>query len=498
LGFTATARAQSYNSSVRIDQMQPASAGSPFARAEGPHDRFTEGVSYAFRVVGDYGYRPLRTRLVGGSPNVAGETSDKFPVEHAVLVHVGAQLSPLYWLNFELNMPFAAFETGTADDSTKGQPVPAGKPGVGDLRIGAHARPVSTKAFDLQLGARIWAPSGMTASYLTGQKKLFRLEAVIAASGEADFFLYGCTLGIAPMWFAGRDGDRLAASCAAGFRLAPFVQAALEPHFAAFTYAPDALDPLGGLKNASFALQFEPMGSLTFHVGDFWIGLVGGGGIGGAPGTPIARALLSLTYATRGKRVVEEEARDSDLDGIADGYDACPKEAGPKERRGCPEKQDSDGDGVIEGDACPDQPGAHYEDPKANGCPDRDNDHIADPIDQCPTEPGQAPEGCPKFARLKGKEFVVTPPIVFPAGSDRLGENETAALIEIVRTVRANPKIAHLAFRLGTQGTAARLTDSRAKTMLSVLSDQNLGSSRFELVLADDLAGGLVKVVITR
>ena len=56
--------------------------------------------------------------------------------------------------------------------------------------------------------------------------------------------------------------------------------------------------------------------------------------------------------------------RDRDGDGLPDGEDRCPEQAGPANLR---------------------------------GCPDQDADGIADPDDQCPTEPGTAQrQGCPE------------------------------------------------------------------------------------------------------
>ena len=90
-------------------------------------------------------------------------------------------------------------------------------------------------------------------------------EAVVAAAGELDSFLYGCTLGISPLWFAGRDGDRIAASCAAGLRVGSHVRLAIEPHVAAFTFRAEPSQPtLAGLGDARRSLSFEPMGSVAF------------------------------------------------------------------------------------------------------------------------------------------------------------------------------------------------------------------------------------------
>jgi hypothetical protein len=338
---------------------------------------------------------------------------------------------------------------------------------------------------------------------LSGKSKFSRFEFVPAVVGAVDLFEYGCTLGIAPLFFGGRDGDRLAASCAAHFKLAPMIALGFEPHFAVFSYSPVASqqkpsEHVPGMSNADFAVQFEPTASVAFSFGDFSLGVSGGPGLGGAPGVPKARAMLTLGWAARGERVVEEVVADADLDGIADEYDACPDAAGPKDRRGCPDERDTDGDGIIEGDACPDEPGASYEDPEANGCPDRDNDHLADPIDPCPAEPGVSSGGCPKFARLEQGDFVLDPPIKFNAGSWKLSKDAVAAITEVVATMRANPKIEQVSIVIGSKRSSPRLTDKRAATVLKVLNEQNFDSSRYELVLKDDLKAGELQISVVK
>jgi OOP family OmpA-OmpF porin len=476
--------------------MQPASAGSPFTRAEGPHDEFNTGIAYAFRLTGDYAFMPLQSTVERPTPTMSSE--DVAPVAHALLFHLGASLSPLYWLNFELNFPFAIYEGGDEDTRISSESFDAGTAGQGDLRIGAFGRPITGDDFDLALGARFWAPIGSEAAYLGGEHKYFRFELVASAAGEIDVVQYGCTLGLSPLFFAGGDGERVAASCAAHFTLAPAIAVGLEPHLALFSYAPPDVDRedrrMAGLGNGDVVAQFEPLGAGHVRFGNFHLGLAGGPGIGTAPGTASARVMLSFGYADRGERVIEVVVHDADLDGIEDEYDACPEEAGPKERRGCPDPKDSDGDGIIEDDACPDEPGAKYDDPEANGCPDQDNDHFADPVDPCPTEPGPTTEGCPKYARLEGDDFVIKPPIRFPRRSAKLPAKSKEALIEVIRTMRANPKIEQVSLSIGTKGARKKLTNDRAATILSIFTDQSVDSNRFEVELSADLKSGQVKV----
>ena len=81
---------------------------------------------------------------------------------------------------------------------------------------------------------------------------------------------------------------------------------------------------------------------------------------------------------------------DADKDGVADIEDECPKEKGSRRTKGCP---DADKDGVADkDDACPKEKGTK----KTNGCPDADKDGIADKDDACPKEKGsEENNGCP-------------------------------------------------------------------------------------------------------
>lgn len=85
---------------------------------------------------------------------------------------------------------------------------------------------------------------------------------------------------------------------------------------------------------------------------------------------------------------------DTDGDGVPDNIDECPTVPGLVSNNGCPlERKDTDGDGVMDDvDLCPDVPGLS----KFSGCPDTDGDGIEDRLDKCPTVAGLAIFlGCP-------------------------------------------------------------------------------------------------------
>ncbi len=492
----AGAAGPAINSGVRIDQLQPASPESAFFRSEGPHNPAAEGVEFAAAVTLDYGKDVLRDNLF----DVNGTHTSTPLVASALLARVAGSVSPLHWLAFDLSLPFALLETGSTPPTVGGIQPAAGKgPGVGDLRVGVHFRPLDTTRLGVIVGGRVWAPFGSQAAYLSDST--FRAELDVGVAGEVNRALYGCTLDVAPGFFARRSGDRLAGACAGYFKLNDLVAIGVEPTFEVVTHPLFELD--GGAASNTFGVVFEPLLGVRLHLGGVRVGLALGPGIGAGMGTAQVRGLLDVAYVGLGKPPKPPPAppADRDLDGILDDVDACPDEAGPPSEdpklNGCP-LHDRDGDGIRdEEDFCPDRPGIPYPDPKANGCPDSDNDGLPDPIDECVNEPGPPPTGCPKYARLATGGFKVEPPIDF-AGGDKLRPEPRAALEEVAATLRANPKIERVTIVVGTKGVKPPLSEKRVQEILLVLRAGNLDPSRYEVTLQNDLRAGLVHVKIAK
>lgn len=119
----------------------------------------------------------------------------------------------------------------------------------------------------------------------------------------------------------------------------------------------------------------------------------------------LERAQASAKAAWQGSRG-DECQPDTDMDGIHDGIDQCPKEPedfdGDRDEDGCPEF-DRDGDGINdEIDLCPDKPEDKDDYMDDDGCPELDNDAdgIRDDLDNCPTVPEDRDgwediDGCP-------------------------------------------------------------------------------------------------------
>jgi hypothetical protein len=504
-----SAQADPPRNGVRLDGLQTASPDSTFFRAEGPHEKKPGVTEIGLSLGLDFAEAPLRAVVV----NEDGTTGEeRRVVERALLLRVGASLAPAYWVWMDLQAPFALFEQNGITEGERwvfaGQTVRAPvAPALGDLRAGLHFRPIDTESFDLIIGARYWAPVGSIEAYLSDGQ--FRAELDLGAAGRVGKVLYGCTLAVAPGFFAPRDGDRIAASCGVHGQAVSFLSIGLEPSFALFRDRRDSTIPLQGGRQVvdAFTFQIEPLAAMRFDFGGFSVALAGGPSFGDAPGTPQGRAMLQLAYRFDGKPKPPPpppgKPTDIDLDGIPNDSDACPEQAGPdstvEKLRGCP-ILDSDGDLIRDDDdACPVKAGVKHPDVKANGCPDSDNDLLPDPADGCRNEPGDEKNtGCPVYARLDKKGFLVNPPIVFADGSSALSKQAKAAFEEIAATMRANPKLGHVSIALGTKGAPGAVSDKRAEQISLVLLSANVDSQRFEVVLQEGLKSGVVEIRLVR
>jgi outer membrane protein OmpA-like peptidoglycan-associated protein len=148
---------------------------------------------------------------------------------------------------------------------------------------------------------------------------------------------------------------------------------------------------------------------------------------------------------------------DYDRDGVADAEDACPNQAGvasvDPSRHGCPGEVDRDGDAIADRvDACPDKKGARSEDPSRHGCPaqDSDGDGVADAEDACPSERGQrshdpARSGCPRDVRVTTGEIVILKQIHFRFGRASLDQTidpvSDDLLTEVRDVIQQHPEI---------------------------------------------------------
>jgi outer membrane protein OmpA-like peptidoglycan-associated protein len=154
------------------------------------------------------------------------------------------------------------------------------------------------------------------------------------------------------------------------------------------------------------SVSAEAMAALELNLGGSLVLSAGAGtSLAFAVGSPDLRAFFAIGWGNAGDRLA---ASDDDGDGIVEG-DACPDAAedvdGVAPEDGCPDPGggDADGDGILEGDVCPDEAEDKdgYQD--EDGCPELDNDAdgIPDAADKCPDAPEdkdgfQDEDGCPE------------------------------------------------------------------------------------------------------
>ncbi len=266
------------------------------------------------------------------------------------------------------------------------------------------------------------------------------------------------------------------------------------------------------------ATRFEFLGGLRWGgLQCFGFTAGAGAGIGSGIGAPTWRAIGGLIYECEAGAtpvVVEAPERvakavDADGDGIVEG-DACPDVAEDRDGRedddGCPEADppvDTDGDGLADrADRCPGEAEDRDGFADADGCPDPDNDAdgFADAVDKCPDQaetPGDAgPEdGCPdpKIRRLRsgaaaveGRMVRLDEKVRFDADSARMMPSARALLADVARLMIDHPELgivrieAHTDSR-GDDERNLRLSWQQAEAVRDYLVDLGVPSARLEV-----------------
>ena len=169
---------------------------------------------------------------------------------------------------------------------------------------------------------------------------------------------------------------------------------------------------------------------------------------------------------------------DSDGDGITDKDDKCPEIAGLLEYRGCP-FADRDGDNVPdEDDLCPDTPG------DMEGCPDTDKDGLHDGIDSCPKLAGaKSNKGCPEL-REEEKEVLnfAMRAVQFETAKATLKEESFAILDQIVEIMNRYPgyklRISGHTDNVGDEEFNQVLSEERAKACYQYLTSKGISPGR--------------------
>lgn len=214
---------------------------------------------------------------------------------------------------------------------------------------------------------------------------------------------------------------------------------------------------------------------------------------------PRAPAAPAFAYASW---VPPPPPRDSDHDGIPDGFDACPTLPGVASTvviaSGCPPPgyyddglaaKDRDGDGVNDdADACPEDPGPA----ETRGCagpPDVDHDGIADAVDACPnvagpTRPDEKTSGCPT-AWIDGERIRIVESVHFGSGSADLAPESSAILDAVGGVLASHADVTRVRIEGHTDGRGSpngnrALSVKRAESVVRYLVAHGIAAERLE------------------
>ena len=177
---------------------------------------------------------------------------------------------------------------------------------------------------------------------------------------------------------------------------------------------------------------------------------------------------------------------DTDGDGIPDNKDKCPKQPGPPITQGCP-IIDTDGDGIPDNrDKCPKEPGP----PINHGCPykDTDKDGIPDDQDKCPTKPGpKENNGCPyKLIKITDNMIVLKQKIFFKFGKAVIQRRSYPILDEIAQAMKDHPnwkvEIQGHTDNVGSASYNKKLSRRRAFAVYKYLISRGISPSRLTYV----------------
>lgn len=167
---------------------------------------------------------------------------------------------------------------------------------------------------------------------------------------------------------------------------------------------------------------------------------------------------------------------DADKDGIPDKLDQCPSQAGVADKKGCPDNTDTDKDGVVDReDSCPQEAG-----PADNrGCPDRDEDRdgIVDRLDKCPKAAGsKEDDGCP-LIDVQDSTIKLARPVRFMQDSTTIESNSRTALAAVAKAIREDQSLKSVTMEVSASGdkkAAKSLAKKRAQVLQKLLVDAGI------------------------
>jgi outer membrane protein OmpA-like peptidoglycan-associated protein len=181
----------------------------------------------------------------------------------------------------------------------------------------------------------------------------------------------------------------------------------------------------------------------------------GGTGIGDAGyGREGWRVFVGLRWS----RATLPPDEDWDKDGVPNGKDLCPRDAGPAE---------------------------------LDGCPDVDGDLIPDREDRCPHDPGPAEnDGCPisvdePVVEIESERLTLKDSIQFDTAKDSIKRPSFAILDQIAKLVNEHPELKRIRIEghtdnVGNATYNKDLSERRARSVVRYLADKGVKRERLE------------------
>jgi outer membrane protein OmpA-like peptidoglycan-associated protein len=430
-------------------------------------------------------------------------------VGHRVGAHVIGSIALFDWARVGVDVPAVLVQT--SDEDALGVPAlraGVGPAGFGDVRFVPRVRLLrdAEQGVDLALGVDVTVPSAFPAAQYAGDG-FFTVTPELAASTylEAVYLRvngavgyrarplrevgslsvgHEAVFGLGVRWYGGRWGDNLGM----------YVPADLSVSLNGAVGVAPAVDNIGQAPlEVRFGAGYMITEDLRVEAG------VGAGLIAGA-GTPDARFLVGLRWATR--------ERDKDGDGVVDAEDACPREPEDVDRHrdwdGCPDlDNDEDGvpdeldecsftpedlDGFEDEDGCPEDadPSGPATKPRASSAVTPEQSVVppeTEPEPEPKPEPEPEPEPEPATVVIKKEKIEILEKVFFDVGTATIKERSYGVLRDVAAVLEAHPELTRLRVEGHTDSTGGedanqRLSQRRAEAVVAFLAQRGVDVAR--------------------
>lgn len=420
-------------------------------------------------------------------------------IKHRFDLHLLGGYAVTDWAEVAADIPFTLYQGNgfAALNKATGlsEPAPAAA-GLGDVRLLGKLRLLQQEHYAITVSAiaEVRIPTGADASFLGERSVVFYPHAVIEHT-FLDGLRVGLDLGYRYRAVPGRYlnlyvGDELAAAVATSYDLPQVFKRPWSVSGEVLLATPSRA-PLTSSASDALKTPFEILLGVKSEVWkNLFVSVGGGTGFLGESG--FGREGFRL-FATVGWREISKgdsggstvpapvAPLDSDGDGIPDSEDACPKEPGIAQFKGCP---DTDGDGIPDKeDLCPKQAGK----PEYDGCPDTDGDEVPDNEDKCPDKPGPATnDGCPlqkPYVTLEPRRLVLKDSVHFDTGKASIKQSSMPILDELASVLAAHPEVKKIRIEGHTdsRGGAAfnlELSQRRSQSVVDYLTSKGIEAGR--------------------